>query len=256
MSTLAEIRADVQANWPDNYHSDNLDNDKTDEYINLAQRWVCRTHNFTWMEQEIYRSTVDGQRQYNLPTADDSNWTGVNSGTVRKYKTEIENGVDLLDHNSYRVKLTKIFKSDIKNRKTFKNTTASGTPTHYCMQEEYIELWKLPDHSYNNGSAWTLYLMFYGYLADLSSSNTTNAITNQYPEVLEYYATALGYRFGEDEEKEQYWLQRAAQVLGEMITEDNQKKLGTIEEGQRPAPGQSIGGEEDLSLLDLKAHYE
>jgi hypothetical protein len=55
---------------------------------------------------------------------------------------------------------------------------------------------------------------------------------------------------------EQYWLERAAQVLSEMIAEDNQRKLSTIEEGMRPAPGQSLGGDEDVGLLDLKAHYE
>lgn len=208
------------------------------------------------MEMEVTRSTVDEQRKYGLPSAGDANWTDVNSGTVRKFKTEIENGVELLDSNSYRKPLTKIFKSEIKNRREFKDTTASGTPTHYCMEEENLELWKLPDHSYNNDSAWTIYLAYYGYLADLSGDTDTNAITNQYPEVLEYYATALGFRFGLDAEMEQYWLSRAAQVLSEMIQEDNDKKLSTIEEGMRPASGQSIGGDEDVSLLDLKAHYE
>lgn len=256
MSTLAEIRADIQDNWPDNYHSDDLDNDKTDEYINLAQRWVCRGHNFTFMEQEVTRSTVDSQRQYSIPTAGDTDWTDVNSGTVRKFKTEIENGCELLDSESYRKPLTKIYKSVIKAMNIFKNTTAKGRPTHYCIEEEYIELWKLPDHTYNADTAWTIYLAFYGYLADLSDSNTSNAITVQYPEVLEYYATALGHRFGGDEDMENYWISKAVIVLAEMKAEDNQRKLSTTEEGIRPAKGQSLGGDDDTSLLDLKAHYQ
>lgn len=253
---LSDIRSDVQANWPTNYHSSDLDDDKTDEYINLAQRWVCRKHNFTWMEIEVTRSTVDSQRQYGLPTAGDTDWTDVNSGTVRKFKAEIENGCDLVDANDYRKILTKLFKSQIKARKEFKNTTDAGTPTTYCIEEEYIELWKLPDHSANSDTAWTIYLAYYGYLADLSDSNTTNAITADYPEVLEYYATALGYKFGEDPDMEEYWLGKARQVLADMIAEDVQRKLSTIEEGMRPEAGQSLGGDDDLTLLDVKAHYE
>ena len=253
---LSDIRSDVQDNWPDNYHSDDLDDDKTDEYINLAQRWVCRTHNFTWMEQECTRDTVDSQRQYNTPTAADASWTDVNSGTVRKFKTEIENGCELLDADSYRKELTKAFKSDLKHKSIFKNTAAKGRPTYYCIEQGYIELWKLPDHTYNASTAWTIYLAFYGYLADMTSDTDTNAITDDYPEVLEYYATALGYRFGGDADMEQYWLDRAAQVLAEMIAEDVERKLSTIEEGIRPARGQSLGGDDDTSLLDLKAHYE
>lgn len=256
MSSLSDIRSDIQDNWPDNYHSDDLDNDKTDEYINLALRWLCRKYNFTFMEMEVTRSTVDSQRQYSTPTAGDTDWTDVNSGTVRKFKTELENGCELLDANSYRKELTKTFKSEIKHNKRFRDITSAGTPTHYCIEQEYIELWKLPDHSFNESTAWTIYFAFYGYLADLSSSNTSNAITTQYPEVLEYYATALGYRFGEDPNMEEYWLGKARQVLADMIAEDVQRKLSTIEEGMRPAAGQSLGGEEDLSLLDLKAHYE
>jgi hypothetical protein len=253
---LADIRTDIQANWPDSYHSSDLTDDKTDEFINLAQRWVCRQHNFTFMEMEVTRSTVDSQRQYSVPIAGDTDWTDVNSGTVRRFKTEIENGCELVDASDYRKPLTKLFKSQVKERKEFKNTADAGTPSVYCIEQEYIELWKLPDHSANSDTAWTIYFAFYGYLADLASGNTSNAITTQYPEVLEYYATALGYRFGEDPDMESYWLGKAAQVLAEMIAEDTQRKLSTIEEGMRPGIGQSLGGDDDDSLIDVKAHYE
>lgn len=214
-------------------------------------------HDFTFMEQEIYRSTVDETRKYGLPTASDSNWTDANSGTVRKFKSEIENGVELLDADSYRVPLTKFYKSNIKGSDYFRDTAAAGKPTHYCIEEENIELWKLPDHSYNSDTAWTLYLAFYGYLPDLSGDTDTNAITNQYPEVLEYYATALGYRFGSDADMEKYWLERAAQVLAEMIDEDNIRKYATVEDVIRPLKGQSLGGYSKVyNVDDLKAHYE
>ena len=257
MSQLSEIRSDVQDNWPTNYHSTVLTNSKTDEFINLAQRWVCRKHNFTFMEQTIYRNTVDEQRQYSLPDADDSNWTEIYSGTVRKFKSEMENGVELRDANSYRRGLTKIFKSDIKRRRRFLDTTDKGRPSHYCMSQDYIELYDLPDHSYNSDTAWQIYMEFYGYLGDLSGDTDENEITEQYPEVLEYYATALGYGYGEDSEREAYWKEKARAVLADMIREDDQRKLGSIEEGMQPAAGQSLGGQDQYEDLDeLTAHYE
>lgn len=257
MGTRATISADILDNWPDNYHSDDLDSDKRDEFINLAQRWVCRRHNFTFMEQEIYCSTVDSQRRYGLPEAGDADWTDILAGTVRKFKSEIENGVELVNSESYRVPLTKFYRSTIKNTAIFQDTAAAGTPSHYCIELENIELWKLPDHSSNSDTAWILYLAFYGYLPDLSASVTSNAITVQYPEVLEYYATALGFRFGGDADQEQFWLGKAAVVLAEMIKEDVTRKLATIEDSIRPAGGQSLGGRSSkFSAGDLRAHYE
>ena len=254
---LSDIRSDVQANWPDNYHSSDLDNDKTDEFINLAQKWVCRLHNFTWMGMEVYRSTVDDQRRYALPTAGDTDWTDVAAGTVRKFKAEMENGAELIDADSYRKPLTKWYKSDLKDSRKFRDTAAAGRPTHYCIEEENIELWKLPDHSFNSDTAWSLYLEYYGYLADLSATNTSNALTTQWPEVLEYYATALGFRFGLDYEEADKWEARAKEILAQMISEDNNKKLATIEDGMAPEFGQSLGGNRRIyDTDDLKAHYE
>jgi len=250
---LADIRSDVQANWPSGYHSAVLDDDKTDEYINAIQREVCRAHNFTWMEQEVTQDTTDEQRRYALPTAGDSSWTEVGSGTVFKYKDEIS--CELIDYNSYRKELKKLFKKSIEEKKLFKDTAAKGTPTHYCIRAGYIELWKLPDHDSNNDTAFTINFEFYGYLADLSDSNTSNEITSQYPLILEYGATAKGYRYGLDIEMAEYYEGLAGKIFAEMVAEDNSRKFSSIEEGMRPARGQSVGGER-AEVLDLKAHYE
>lgn len=244
MSQLSEIRTDVQSNWPSGFHSSDLDSNKIDEFINKIQREVCRVHNFTWMEKEIEADTVDEQRRYAVPDG---------TGTTWKYKDEIS--CELMDYNNYRKPLQKLFKKSIEENRLFKDTTAKGTPTHYCVRAGYIELWKLPDHAANNDTAFTINFEFYGYLADLSDDTDTNEITNQYPLVLEYGATALGFRFGLDIEMAEYYESKAAGILVEMIKEDNSRKFSSIEEGMRPARGQSIGGER-REVLDLKAHYE
>lgn len=250
---LSDVRVDVQANWPTGFHSTALNAAKVDEFINKIQREICRVHNFTWMEMEVTQDTVNEQRQYAVPTAGNSGWADVNSGTVRKFKDEIS--CELINYNNYRKPLTKLFKKSIEEKRLFKNTAAKGTPTHYCIRAGYIELWKLPDHDANNDTAFTINFEFYGYLADLSGDSATNEITNQYPLVLEYGATALGFRFGLDIEMAEYYEGKAAGILMEMIKEDNSRKLSSIEEGMRPARGQSIGGER-REILDLRAHYE
>ncbi len=67
--SLAEIAADVVTNWPTAYHSSVLNTAKIYEFINKAQREICRRHNFTFMEQEVTQDTTDEQRSYALPTA-------------------------------------------------------------------------------------------------------------------------------------------------------------------------------------------
>jgi hypothetical protein len=250
---LSDIRTDVQANWPDDYHSTKLTSAKVDEFINKVQRKVCRVHNFTFMEQEVTRSTVDEQRRYSLPTAGDSNWTEVASGTVFAYKDEIS--CELINSVNYRRELIKLLKKSIEENYQFRDVAALGTPTHYCIRALYLELWKLPDHDMNDDTAWTINFEFYGYLADLSADTDTNEIVSQHPLVLEYGATALGFQFGADFELAAYYENKANEVLAEMIRADNSKKLSSLEEGMRPARGQSLGGESN-EVLNLKAFYE
>ena len=242
MSNLSEIRTKITANWPTNFHSSEIDSPKKDVWINEAQRWVCRgalflpsgekiKHNFSFLETENQGSTVDLQRRYALPTEDAAN-------NIKKFKVEIS--CELINSENYRVPLTRLFKTDIENRPRFVNTEDAGTPRNYCIQENDLCLFPLPDHSCNNDTAWTINLEYYGYLITLSADDDNNILTTDWPEVIEFYATALGFRFGFDIEMAEFWEAKAKEKLLEIIEEDQAKALTGIEEGQKPAQGQSM----------------
>lgn len=252
MSTLLEIRTKIQANWPTGYHSSDITDAIVNGWINQAQRELCRRHAFAFMEIEATQSTADATRKYAVPAVSDGNWTDANSGTTRRFRSEIS--CELLDRNSERIELTKLFKNDIEKKSRYSDTTDGGTPESYCIQNGYLELWPLPDHTNNGGSAWTINLEYYGYLPDLSGDSSTNFISIEYPEYLEYMATAFGFYFGMDKEQGDYWKERAEQVYQEMVYQDNEKALGNIERGIEPESGQSLASDFG-ERLDIKAHY-
>jgi len=240
MSTLIEIRTNIQANWPTNYHSSVLVDGKIDEYINRTQRWVARgslllpnnkhlIHNFSFLKREITANTVDGQRRYALPIA---------TSTIWEFKREIS--LELIDANSKRVPLTRAYKTHIEDDYVFRDTTATGTPRKYSLDDDDIWLYPLPDHSRNGDSAWTLNLEYYGYPADLSADTDNNKITNAYPEVLEYGATEMGYRYGKDTDEAEYWRAKKIEIFLEMVKVDQSYENAGIEEGIHPAAGQSL----------------
>jgi hypothetical protein len=191
------------------------------------------------MKQQVTQDTTDDQRGYALPTAGDTDWADAAAGTVRKYKSDIS--LELINNDAYRVPLTKRHKQDIELDSDFKDTEANGKPTAYCIAEGNIELYKLPHSDSNDDVDFTMNFEFYGYLADLSGDSDTNTITNDYPEVLEYGATALGFRFGHDIEMAEYYEGKMYEILGEMISTDQIEEYGTIETGLQPQDGQEVG---------------
>jgi len=242
MSTLSEIRSNVQANWPTNYHSGSLNDDKTDEFINRILLRIQRAYNFTWMKHEVERDTVDEQRKYAVPAAGDTDWTEVESGTVWRFKSEADEGpLELINAENGRVELRKRTKRQIEMDSEFSDLDTIGTPSDYCIDQGYIWLYHKPDHSANSDSAWTMNLEQYGFLPDLSGDSATNTVTNDYPEVLECGATALGFRFGMDIEMEQYFEGKMKEIFDEMVNADVTKELATIESGMEPQKGSTIG---------------
>jgi len=231
----------VQANWPTNYHSADLTDDKTDEFINKIKDRICRVYNFTWMKQEVQQSTVDEQRKYAVPTAGDSNWSEVESGTVWKFKDEVEGNLQLINSENVRVEMRKRIKSQIEADDKFSDLDDTGTPSDYCIEQGYIWLYHKPDHGVNADTAWTMNLEQYGYLPDLSGDSATNTITNDYPEALEYGATALGFRFGMDPEMAEYYEGKFKEIVAEMVEEDTARELAGLESGMEPRKGDSIG---------------
>jgi len=238
--SLSDIRTRVE----ENLDRDDLTDTQLNRWINDAQRFICRAHNFSFMETECTSSTVDGQRSYALP--DD-------------FKSEIN--CELIDSDDYRVPLTKAHKQDIENKWRYRDTDDPGEPRHYAIQDGQIHLYPEPGHSDNDDTAWTINFEYYGYLDDLSGDSDTNDLIDNHPEVVELIATAYGFRYDHDHEKYRVWLNDGVGMLQAMIQADNTQKFGSLEEGMAPAPGSSMGaGATRVNSLtrwmnDEDAHY-
>lgn len=191
-----------------------------DRWINDAQRRICRAHNFTFMEAEADTTLVINQRNYALPTA---------SGSDLRFKTEIS--LEIIDSNSHRRRLKRIYKQDAENRTEFMDTTQSGTPRNYAIQKGQIYLYPLPD------ATLTMNLEYYGFLDDLSADTDTNDLIDDYPETVEVFATALAFRYIFEEERAVYWETKGIALVNEMIRESNDNMYGNLEEGIAPEPG-------------------
>lgn len=244
MSTaLSTIITNAQSNWPSGFHDAELTTAVLVRYANDIQREICRTYNFDWMKQTVRRSTVNETQRYAVPVAGDTDWTELlgPSATVLRFKRDID--LWLMNSQSYRVPLTKVHKSILEDKAKLVKVTGKGIPEYFTVEQGKIWLYKIPDHSYNSSSAWTMNLEFFGYLADLASGGS-NVITNNHPLVLEYGITARGYAFAKDWEAANYWRGKAQEIFAEMIEEDKDLQLTGQEEGFYPSDADAIGGGE------------
>lgn len=246
MSTLlSTIVAQVQSNFPSGYHSADLTTTVLTRYANEVQREICRAHNFAFMKQEVTRNTSDETQTYVLPTADDSDWTEVLAdSTVLRFKRDIS--LELINSQGYRVNphgkgIVKLHKQILEDKKILLKEEGKGIPSYYDVDQDRIWLYKIPDHSFNADSAWTMNFEFFGYLADLASGGN-NVLTNKHPLILEYGITARGFIFGKDWTAAEKWKDMARIIFGQMFEEDTDLQLSGQEEGFFPSPADSIGG--------------
>jgi len=243
--TLSTLRTRIRNNWPSGFFTDNLTDPQLDTWINDTQRWVCRgtiyvpdeygrqkliCHNFSWQKEESSASTVDRQRRYALPDG---------TGDVMKFKTEIT--FEIVKYDGYRRPLTRRLKVDIENDLRFADVEGYGIPECYCLDDGDIWLYKLPDHTYNNNEAFTLNFEYYGFLPELSGDDDHNVLTDDFPEVLEYGATADGFRFARNFEEAEYWEAKKRDMFIQMLKADQHQEFAALEEGFCPAAGQGLG---------------
>ncbi len=226
--SLSSIRTRIKNNIENN---DLLTDTQIDQFINDTQRRTCRAHNFFWMETSATRSTTNGTSTYTLPSAGDSNWT--QSAGVLEYKDEID--FNLTGYDSLTIPLTRTYQREAQDNIDYEDTSATGTPKRYSIQAGYIKLYQAPGHAYNNNTAWTMNLNYYGYLTELSGDSATNALVSEYPELLEYGATAECWRYLFEEDRADYWEGKYAAIYQEAVEESQKYIHGNIEEGMRPA---------------------
>jgi len=192
------------------------------------------------MKQEVTRDTSDETQKYTLPTAGDENWTEVLSeATILRFKRDIS--LELINSQSYRVPLIKLHKQILEDKKVLAKETGTGTPRYYDVDQDRIWLYKIPKHSYNADTAWTMNFEFFGYLADLAAGGN-NVLTNKHPLILEYGITARGYIFAKDWTAAEKWKEMARIIFGQMLEEDLDLQLSGQEEGLFPSPENAVGG--------------
>ena len=237
MSTLTEIRTNVQNNLPSGYHSDVLTSAKIDEFINEAMREVCRRHNFWWMKRELTQNTTDKQQRYDLP---DGTTTDANGIAVWEWKVGIN--VDIVDHDSHQIPLTRRYKNDIEQDPAYSDTSDDGIPDCYCEDQDDLWLFPKPDHSDNNGVAFQINAEYWGYPLILSATNTHNTLSDRWGTALEYWATARCYRHGQDLDMAEYYEGKFEKQAAIMVDENVDREDAGIEEGLTPAAGAGLSG--------------
>lgn len=238
-ATLSDLRTRIRATWPSNYFTSFLTNAKIAHFINLVQSQICRGHNFWFMGTEATRSTVDAQQKYLLPATNDSAWTEAEGGTILRFKSEIMSYI--LSANNHRFDLWKRDRYALEHDPRYSDTAGAGIPGAYALAQQYIYLYKIPNHSYNQDTAFTLNLQYYGFLPGLVADDDTTALTLWYPEILEYAAAALGFRHGQDIEMAKEYEKMALDIYTGMIQENESRRLSGVEDGLSPSAGASLG---------------
>ena len=193
-----------------------------DRWINNAQRQICRSYNFTFLETETTTPTVADQKSYSLPDG---------TGTTLRFKSEIS--LELIEPVSLdRKPLKKTTKQDAE--RVFR-TNKSGRPIQYAIQQKAIFFYPTPTD--NSGNNWTVNIEYYGFLDDLAADGDTNDLVDDYPEALEYLAISFALRWAKEEERAEFWENKFKQYLAGMIKEADNDRYGTQELGMRPEPG-------------------
>ena len=215
--------SDIRTRIADNINRDDVPDTAgglIDRWANDSQRRVCRAHPFSFMETEADTTLVASQRNYALPTG---------SGSDLRFRNEIS--LEIIDSNSQRIRLKRIFKQDAEKRTEFISTTQATTPRKYSIQKGQIYLYPMPS------VALTMNLEYYGFLNDLTEDTDTNDLFDDYPDVVEALGTSFGLRWAKEEERADYWESKANALVQEMVKEDNNNKYGNIEEGMEPEAG-------------------
>ena len=112
----------------------------------------------------------------------------------------------------------------------FPDTTKTGLPTRYTIWGTKIRLGKTPDRVV------TINRNYYQILADLvTSTNESNAFTNEAWEVLLFNCFELAERYGIEDERIPGWVALGKQMLEELVSEHARaRSIGTRGQSQEP----------------------
>lgn len=100
------------------------------------------------------------------------------------------------------------------------NNGSSGRPRHFTVTSQ-IEFDRVPD------SAYTIEMQYFGRLAALSSTNATNDIITNYPEIYLYGCLSVINEFESEEEKSGYYHGKFIEAIQGANKQDRRGRYGS-----------------------------
>jgi len=123
-----------------------------------------------------------------------------------------------IDGNSFKP----LFQQSIESMDVYRkgNNNVTGLPAFFALVDNTIELAPTPDSSY------TLQLTYYGTIDALSDSNTSNFISNSYPDAYLYGALKHASIYLMEDDRVALFTQQFEKALEEMRLEQEKAEFG------------------------------
>jgi len=191
ISTYSELQTAV-ANWLDR---DDL-TDRIPEFIALAEARMNRVLRLRLMVGKYTASTVNGQRNYALPT-----------GYIQMRNFQV---------NTTPITPVQYVSPEIYDR--LYGSTQTGTTKFYTIVANEIQLGPIP------GSVMTLEMLFYKKITSLSTTNPTEAMLTDNPDIYLYGALLEAEPFIMNDERVPLWMQGFQQAVDALQEQDNKDR--------------------------------
>jgi len=191
ISTYDELK-DAVANWLDR---DDL-TDRIPEFIVLAEARMNRVLRLRMMESKYTASTAASQRNYALPT-----------GYIQMRNFQLD---------TTPITAMQYVSPEIYDR--LWGGSNSGTPQFYTIIANELQLGPIP------ASVMTIQMLFYKRITALSSSNTTEQMLTENPDMYLYGALLEAEPFIMNDERVALWSQGFNQGVVDLQEQDNKDR--------------------------------
>lgn len=168
------------------------------EYINNAQKKVLNRANFWFLHTTATLTFNQGDNVEDLPTDFKS------EDIVSIYK---DNAWHELDYVSW---------DDVRKDM---QTLTQGQPKQWLVEQNTLVLWPIPDATY------TVQLDYWKFLPDLVAAGLSNSLLDNYPEILESWATGKAFMKLREFEDAKEWMALFDMQLRELVVANVDREL-------------------------------
>lgn len=168
------------------------------EYINNAQKKICNRSNFWFMHTTTTLNLIQGTNTVSVPP---------------DFKDE--DIVSIFKDNQW-TELEYVSWEDV--RKDFQ-TGNQGQPQQWLVEQNILNVWPVPDNSY------TIQFDYWKFLPDLIAGGSSNLMLDNYPEILESWATAKAFMKLREFEDAKEWMGMFEMQLRELVVANVDREL-------------------------------